>query len=187
METIGSKISKIRKQKGMSQEELSDLSKINLRTLQRIEKDENQPSGNTLRLICETLQINIEEIINYGKIEDNSYLVFLHLSIISNVIIPLGNIIFPLILWLNKRESIINVDKQGKNILNFQILFSIVSNLLFYFTVYFKISHTFNTEILLYTYLMLIAVNTSYSIYASIKIKQNKIKEYYINPIVFVK
>jgi transcriptional regulator with XRE-family HTH domain len=63
METIGSKISKIRKQKGMSQEELSDLSKINLRTLQRIEKDENQPSGNTLRLICETLQINIEEII----------------------------------------------------------------------------------------------------------------------------
>lgn len=187
METIGSKISKIRKQKGMSQEELSDLSKINLRTLQRIEKDENHPSGNTLRLICETLQINIEEILNYGKIEDNNYLMFLHLSIISNVIIPLGNIIIPLILWLNKRESIINVDKQGKNILNFQILFSIVSNLLFYFTVYFKISHTFNTEILLYTYLMLIAVNTSYSIYASIKIKQNEIKEYYINPIVFVK
>ena len=30
METIGSKISKIRKQKGMTQEELSDLSKINL-------------------------------------------------------------------------------------------------------------------------------------------------------------
>lgn len=142
METIGSKISKIRKQKGMSQEELSDLSKINLRTLQRIEKDENHPSGNTLRLICETLQINIEEILNYGKIEDNNYLMFLHLSIISNVIIPLGNIIIPLILWLNKRESIINVDKQGKNILNFQILFSIVSNLLFYFTVYFKISHT---------------------------------------------
>ncbi|WP_396151622.1 DUF4870 domain-containing protein [Flavobacterium sp.] len=187
METIGSKISKIRKQKGMSQEELSDLSKINLRTLQRIEKDENQPSGNTLRLICETLQINIEEIINYGKIEDNSYLMFLHLSIISNVIIPLGNIIFPLILWLNKRESIINVDKQGKNILNFQILFSIVSNLLFFVTAYFKISHTFNTEILLYTSLMLIALNTSYSVYASIKIKQNKIKEYYINPIVFVK
>jgi transcriptional regulator with XRE-family HTH domain len=121
METIGSKISKIRKQKGMSQEELSDLSKINLRTLQRIEKNENHPSGNTLRLICETLQINIEEILNYGKIEDNNYLMFLHLSIISNVIIPLGNIIFPLILWLNKRESIINVDKQGKNILNFQI------------------------------------------------------------------
>ena len=40
METIGTKISKIRKQKGMSQEELADMSKINLRTLQRIEKYE---------------------------------------------------------------------------------------------------------------------------------------------------
>lgn len=187
METIGSKISKIRKQKGMSQEELSDLSKINLRTLQRIEKNENHPSGNTLRLICETLQINIEEILNYGKIEDNNYLMFLHLSIISNIIIPLGNIIFPLILWLNKRESIINVDKQGKNILNFQILFSIVSNLFILITAYFKISHTFNTEILFYSYYILIIVNTGYSVYAAIKIKQNKIKEYYINPIVFVK
>jgi transcriptional regulator with XRE-family HTH domain len=187
METIGSKISKIRKQKGISQEELSDLSKINLRTLQRIEKDENQPSGKTLKLICETLQVNIEEIINYGKIVDNSYLMFLHLSIISNVIIPLGNIIFPLILWLNKRESIINLDSQGKNILNFQILFSIVSNLLFYVTAYFKISHTFDTQFLFYIYIVLIILNTSYSIYIAIKINQNKIKEYYINPIIFVK
>ena len=31
METIGSKISRIRKQKGMTQEELSELAKINLR------------------------------------------------------------------------------------------------------------------------------------------------------------
>jgi uncharacterized Tic20 family protein len=112
---------------------------------------------------------------------------FLHLSIISNVIIPLGNIIFPLILWLNKRESIINLDSQGKNILNFQILFSIVSNLLFYVTAYFKISHTFDTQFLFYIYIVLIILNTSYSIYIAIKINQNKIKEYYINPIIFVK
>ncbi|MFA9187155.1 helix-turn-helix domain-containing protein [Flavobacterium sp. FBOR7N2.3] len=116
METIGTKISKIRKQKGMSQEELSDLSKINLRTLQRIEKDENEPRGNTLKQICEVLKINIEELLDYGKKEDNSYLIFLHLSIISNIIIPLGNIILPLILWLNKRDNIIEVNNQGKNI-----------------------------------------------------------------------
>jgi transcriptional regulator with XRE-family HTH domain len=62
METIGTKISKIRKQKGMSQEALSDLSKINLRTLQRIEKDENEPRGNTLKQICEALKTPIEEL-----------------------------------------------------------------------------------------------------------------------------
>ena len=45
METIGTKISKIRKQKGMSQEALSDLSKINLRTLQRIKKTKTNQEG----------------------------------------------------------------------------------------------------------------------------------------------
>ena len=106
METIGSKISKIRKQKGMTQEELSDLSKINLRTLQRIEKDENEPRGNTLKQICEALKIPIEELVDYGKIEDSFYLFFLHFSVLSVIIIPLGNIIFPLILWINKKDSI---------------------------------------------------------------------------------
>ena len=71
METIGTKISKIRKQKGMSQEELADMSKINLRTLQRIEKDENEPRGNTLKQLCEVLKINIEDLLDYGKKEEN--------------------------------------------------------------------------------------------------------------------
>lgn len=187
METIGTKISKIRKQKGMSQEELSDLSKINLRTLQRIEKDENQPSGNTLKSICDVLQLNIEEIVNYGKVEDNSYLMFLHLSITVNIILPLGNIILPLILWLNKRETITNVNNQGKNILNFQILFSIVNNALLLIGVYGKISHTYNGQFLMYSYFMMIVANIGYSIYVSQKIKQNEIKDYYPNPIIFVK
>ena len=187
METIGSKISKIRKQKGMSQEELSDLSKINVRTLQRIEKDENQPSGNTLRLICETLQINIEEIINYGKIEDNSYLMFLHLSIISALIIPLGNIVSPLILWLNKRRNIINVDIQGKNILNFQIFFTIVNFVQLVVGAYGKISHSYNAAFFLYNYFILIAVNFIYAVYVAVKINQNEIKKFYPNLITFIK
>jgi transcriptional regulator with XRE-family HTH domain len=48
METIGAKILEIRKRKGLTQEELSDLAKINLRTLQRIEKGETGLRGNTL-------------------------------------------------------------------------------------------------------------------------------------------
>jgi uncharacterized Tic20 family protein len=187
METIGLKISKIRKQKGMSQEELSDLSKINLRTLQRIEKDENQPSGNTLRLICETLQINIEEIINYGKEEDNTYLIFLHLSIISALIIPLGNIVSPLILWLNKRRNIINVDIQGKNILNFQIFFTIVNFVQLVLGAYGKISHSYNAAFFLYNYFILIAVNFIYAVYVAVKINKNEIKKFYPNLIIFIK
>jgi transcriptional regulator with XRE-family HTH domain len=62
METIGDKILEIRKRKGLTQEELSDLAKINLRTLQRIEKGETVPRGNTLKMLCSVLEINMEDI-----------------------------------------------------------------------------------------------------------------------------
>ncbi len=187
METIGAKISKIRKQKGMSQEELADLSKINLRTLQRIEKDENDPRGNTLKSICDVLQINIGELVDYGKTEDNSYLMFLHLSIISCIIIPLGNIILPLILWMNKKSSVVNVNTQGKNIINFQILFSIVSNLLFFTWIYSKLIHANDWRFMVYIYFISILANIGYCIYVAVEINNNKIRIYYPNPIKFVK
>jgi len=49
MELIGKKIAEIRKQKGLTQEEVSELAKINLRTLQRIEKSDTEPRGNSLK------------------------------------------------------------------------------------------------------------------------------------------
>ena len=187
METIGAKISKIRKQKGMSQEVLSDLAKINLRTLQRIEKEENEPRGNTLQQICEALKINIEELIDYREKEDKTHLIFLHLSIISNIIIPLGNIILPLILWLNKRDSIIEVNNQGKNILNFQILFSLFNNLILIIGVVGKIQHLYILSYFILIYFLLLLFNISYSIYVANRIKKNDIINFYPNPIKFLR
>lgn len=62
MKTIGKTIYETRKLKGYSQEELADMAKINLRTIQRIENEENQPRGKTLSLLCEVLQIDQEEL-----------------------------------------------------------------------------------------------------------------------------
>lgn len=55
METIGAKILEIRNRKGLTQEKLSDLSKINLRTLQRIEKGTTEPRSDTLNSICQVV------------------------------------------------------------------------------------------------------------------------------------
>lgn len=72
MSIIGNKISERRKAKGLTQEELAELSKVNLRTIQRIENDENEPRGKTLILICEVLDINLEDLLNSKKqIENN--------------------------------------------------------------------------------------------------------------------
>jgi uncharacterized Tic20 family protein len=186
METIGTKISKIRKQKGMSQEALSDLSKINLRTLQRIEKDENEPRGNTLKQICEALKTPIEELVDYGKTEDSLYLFFLHLSVLSVIIIPLGNIIFPLILWINKKDSIYDVNKQGKNILNFQIVFSFVNIFIFGISMYYAFT-SHKPQTLFIIYFSLIILNIIYALFCAISVLKRKIKLFYPNPIKFVK
>lgn len=67
MTTIGNKISDIRKSKGLTQEQLAELSKINLRTIQRIENNENDPRGTTLQLICDALEINSEILLDKSE------------------------------------------------------------------------------------------------------------------------
>lgn len=129
MINLGEKIKVIRKRKGLTQEELAEASKVNLRTIQRIENNQNEPRGKTLQLICEALDINSEDIVNYGKVDDKNYLIILHLSVISFIIIPLGNILIPLIIWLFKKDKILGLKEAGIRLLNFQILWTFISYL----------------------------------------------------------
>lgn len=67
--SIGKKISEQRKFKGYTQEDLAELTKINLRTIQRVENNSNQPRGKTLNLICDVLEIDINE---FKKVKEDS-------------------------------------------------------------------------------------------------------------------
>jgi transcriptional regulator with XRE-family HTH domain len=69
MNVIGKKIRSTRIAKGLTQEELAELSKINLRTIQRVENNESEPRGKTLSLICNVLDINIEDL----PIQESNY------------------------------------------------------------------------------------------------------------------
>ncbi len=127
MTNLGTKIRGLRKRKGLSQEDLAETAKVNLRTIQRIENNENEPRGKTLQLICEALDINVDDILDYGKKEDKNYLILLHLSVISFLIIPLGNIIIPLVIWLIKKDKIIGIKEVGSRLLNFQIFWTFIT------------------------------------------------------------
>jgi transcriptional regulator with XRE-family HTH domain len=143
MTGIGKKLTAIRKKKGLTQEEVSELAKINLRTLQRIEKDETEPRGSSLNGICKALGIDIAEILDDGKIQDNSYLIYLHISVLLGLFVPAGTIILPFTLWLNKRESILLVGRHGSNIINFQILWTVILYLGIFFFFYLKMMHIY--------------------------------------------
>jgi len=52
--------------------------------------------------------------------EEKTLATILHLSVFSKFIIPFGNFIFPLILWLTKKEKPF-IDEHGRKAINFQI------------------------------------------------------------------
>ena len=63
MNSIATKIIETRKTKGLTQEELAERAKVNLRTIQRIESSESEPRDKTLKVICEVLDIETEDLI----------------------------------------------------------------------------------------------------------------------------
>ena len=57
--------------------------------------------------------------------EERNWAMLCHLISFSGYMIPFGNVIGPLLLWLLKREEWPLVDDQGKESLNFQITWTI--------------------------------------------------------------
>lgn len=54
-----------------------------------------------------------------------TWAMFCHLGALAGYIIPFGNIIAPLVIWLIKKDESPFVDDQGKESLNFQISITI--------------------------------------------------------------
>jgi len=57
--------------------------------------------------------------------QERTWAMICHLAALGTFIVPLGNIIGPLIFWLIKKDESSFVDDQGKEALNFQISFTI--------------------------------------------------------------
>lgn len=191
MNNIGEKIKNVRKKKGLSQEELADSAKVNLRTIQRIESSESEPRGKTFHLICDALAINAEEILDYGKQENNSFLVYFHLSVLIGLVIPSGNIVIPFILWLTKKDKIIGLKSMGANLINFQIIWSLIVFLTPISGIFLSITHTNigpgNFIILLFVMGTLYILNIILAIIFAIKVRNGKIKNYYPSLIRVIK
>ena len=62
--TIGSQVSIVRKQKGMTQEELAERAQITVRTIQRVESGKSLPRAYTLKLIAAALELPYEQFAN---------------------------------------------------------------------------------------------------------------------------
>lgn len=156
------KLIALRKLKGFSQEKLSEKAGINIRTLQRIEKNETTPQPHTLNSLAKVLEINSEELCNFSTEIENSEttmqeLSFLHFSALAGCIIPFGNIIAPYVLSFYQKQKSPNWNLHFKTVLNFHLswlLYTFII-LILYFTVDFFAIMVFLIPIIAFINLLL--------------------------------
>ncbi len=120
------RVKELRKRSGISQELLADNSGLSLRTVQRIENGETQPTGDSITRLASALNVTPNELIDWQIIQDNNILLLLNLSQLGFIAFPLLGILIPLIIWIAKKDKIKDVDQVGKSILNFQISWTLL-------------------------------------------------------------
>lgn len=123
---LATRIKELRTKKGMSQEFLAEESGLSLRTIQRIENDKSNPTGESLKRLSNALNVNPDELIDWAIREDKKYLTFLNLSTLTFLFFPLLGILIPFILWTSKKGKIKNINKLGKDLINFEIIWVIM-------------------------------------------------------------
>lgn len=114
---LGLKITELRQQKGLTQEKLAEYCDVSTRTIQRIESGEVEPRSFTRNSLSNILDFD------FGKENTNNqsfWLALMHLSSVFCVFF------IPLLLWSWKKDQSYKIDRQGRDVLNFQITIMLV-------------------------------------------------------------
>ncbi len=116
----------------LSQEQLAEQSGVSIRTIQRIEKGIATGSAYTLKALANTLHISTTDLkmqeIAYAlpQCDSKSELKWLNMSVLSVLLIPLTNVIIPILLF-QKNKSNEAINTSGRKIISFQILWTLVT------------------------------------------------------------
>lgn len=180
-DVISEKIKTLRMARGLSQAEMAAQTALSLRTIQRIENGNTEARGDSLIRIAKALNTTPEELSKssvdrniQSKVENFNYLLMLNLSALCFLALPLLGIIMPLLLWLLKKETIINIDRIAKSLLNFQIswllLGVILLIILIILSVFFPRSlvGSHSEKIMLVGIITMYAINLTYIIFNAI-------------------
>ena len=142
-QNLAANIKNLRKKKGISQELLAENSGLSLRTIQRIENGETEPRGDTLTRLASVFDVAPEELADWELTDDKGFLMSLNLSALGFILFPLLGIVIPLIMWISKKGKLKQLDKSAKEVLNFQILWTIIlllSYIYFIASTYYRIN-----------------------------------------------
>lgn len=123
---LAKRVKELRKRNGLSQEELTENSGLSLRTIQRIETGETQPTGDTLKRIAKALNVTPNELVDWTIMEDKGFLKALNLSALTFLFFPILGILVPLIMWISKKDKLKDLNKIGRDVINFEITWTVL-------------------------------------------------------------
>ena len=193
---LGEKLSRLRKSKGISQENLAEKSNISLRTIQRIETGTATPRPYTIKTLAETLGVLVEELSTSqaSPIEQSQIAIaklkLINFSSLAGLAIPFCNLFLPLLLWRKNRE-IASVNEAGKKIISFQLLWTLGTLLIVFLTPFIQYSiiqsHVigrFPPTVFL-VYILLLVLNLVFTIRTAIELQKGKFDIYSFIPVLF--
>lgn len=172
-------IKSIREEKGYTQNDLASKTGLSLRTIQRLESSNKVPKGYSLTTLAEEFGMDATALqskfvqVQRSKESEITTLKVINFSVLSFLGVPFGNVIFPIVLWRNNRDSEF-VDAIARQIVNFQILFTLSLNLLLILTP-FTLSKLFpGTPLLLMIFIFAYLINIAIVFRTAYQIKQQK-------------
>ncbi|SEJ55618.1 Transcriptional regulator, contains XRE-family HTH domain [Cyclobacterium xiamenense] len=131
-----SKLKHIRERRNLTQEELSDVSGVSVRTIQRIESGA-EPSGQTRKLLSKALGVGSEKLLSLPETPNEaptSLLKVLSMSALPFAVIPPANILIPLLIMAVKKQW----SSDARQILSIQIVWTIGSAIFFMLAAFVK-------------------------------------------------
>ena len=193
--TLGETISDLRKRKGISQELLAEISGVSLRTIQRIERDVTNPRPYTSKILAKALDVEVERLttINSGQLEltQNEFNILRKINISASavIILPISNILFPLLIW-SKNKELPLVYSIGKKIISYQILWTIITLLALFLTPIISYAITGSVAIgrfptIPFVYIILVAINILFILRTTIRFNKNNPHIYSFIPNLF--
>ncbi|AQX09659.1 helix-turn-helix domain-containing protein [Elizabethkingia ursingii] len=155
-----SKLKTTRELKNLTQEELSEKSKISVRTIQRIEAG-TEPKGHTLRALAQALDVQ-EQLLQNNEIvtEANDVKIIsgeeepdvnfasikiINLSSILFILLPPLNILVPLLLMFKMKQK----NTLARQIISVQILWTVMAPVIFMLGIFLKLGRQFTLVLMI--------------------------------------
>ncbi|WP_185290098.1 helix-turn-helix domain-containing protein [Chryseobacterium lactis] len=163
-----SKLKALREQKNLTQEELSEKSKISVRTIQRIEAG-TEPKGHTLRALAQTLGVEerlLQDIVVIPETNDEvigetdveikadqqlhpeinySLVKIINLSSLLLTLLPPLNVLVPLILMFAMKQK----NSLVKQIISVQMIWTVMAPIVFILGIFLKLGRPFTLVLMI--------------------------------------